>query len=138
MLEDISFSVTKSYLESLGVDTNNFSQVQDMIYLLGGNKYDIDINFGALVRCPDMPSICRIDDLYVTTRRKNAYVGTLCGEGENLDVKNQYNKESARLCNTLDYTDNYLENARQRASIKTYKQRKHKSKAVSHQATARA
>lgn len=127
MLEDTSFSVTESYLKSLGVDISDYSQVQNMIYLLGGSKYKIDINYDVFVRCPDMPSVCRKDNVYVSVRRKNAYVGTLCGEGENLDVKGLYNSESARLVNSLDYTDNYLENARIKQAVKQYRQRKHKN-----------
>ena len=127
MLEDTSFSVTESYLKSLGVNIANYSEVQDMIYLLGGSKYKIDINYDVFVRCPDMPSVCRKDNVYVSVRRKNAYVGTLCNEGENLDINNQYNLESARLVNSLDYTDNYLENARIKQAVKQYRQRKHKS-----------
>ena len=127
MLEDTSFSVTESYLKSLGVNIANYSEVQDMIYLLGGSKYKIDINYDVFVRCPDMPSVCRKDNVYVSVRRKNAYVGTLCGEGENLDINNQYNLESARLVNSLDYTDNYLENARIKQAVKQYRQRKHKN-----------
>ena len=127
MLEDTSFSVTESYLKSLGVNIANYSEVQDMIYLLGGSKYKIDINYGVFVRCPDMPSVCRKDNVYVSVRRKNAYVGTLCNEGENLDINNQYNLESARLVNSLDYTDNYLENARIKQAVKQYRQRKHKN-----------
>lgn len=127
MLEDTSFSVTESYLKSLGVDISDYSQVQNMIYLLGGIKYKIDINYDVFVRCPDMPSVCRKDNVYVSVRRKNAYVGTLCGEGENLDVKGLYNSESARLVNSLDYTDNYLENARIKQAVKQYRQRKHKN-----------
>ena len=126
MLEDTSFSVTESYLKSLGVNIANYSEVQDMIYLLGGSKYKIDINYDVFVRCPDMPSVCRKDNVYVSVRRKNAYVGTLCNEGENLDINNQYNLESARLVNSLDYTDNYLENARIKQAVKQYRQRKHK------------
>jgi len=127
MLEDTSFSVTESYLKSLGVNIANYSEVQDMIYLLGGSKYKIDINYDVFVRCPDMPSVCRKDNVYVSVRRKNAYVGTLCNEGENLDINNQYNLESARLVNSLDYTDNYLENARIKQAVKQYRQRKHKN-----------
>ena len=127
MLEDTSFSVTESYLKSLGVNIANYSEVQDMIYLLGGSKYKIDINYDVFVRCPDMPSVCRKDNVYVSVRRKNAYVGSLCDEGENLDINNQYNLESARLVNSLDYTDNYLENARIKQAVKQYRQRKHKS-----------
>ena len=126
MLEDTSFSVTESYLKSLGVNIANYSEVQDMIYLLGGSKYKIDINYDVFVRCPDMPSVCRKDNVYVSVRRKNAYVGSLCNEGENLDINNQYNLESARLVNSLDYTDNYLENARIKQAVKQYRQRKHK------------
>ena len=126
MLEDTSFSVTESYLKSLGVNIANYSEVQDMIYLLGGSKYKIDINYDVFVRCPDMPSVCRKDNVYVSVRRKNAYVGTLCGEGENLDINNQHNLESAHLVNSLDYTDNYLENARIKQAVKQYRQRKHK------------
>ena len=126
MLEDTSFSVTGSYLKSLGVNIANYSEVQDMIYLLGGSKYKIDINYDVFVRCPDMPSVCRKDNIYVSVRRKNAYVGSLCDEGENLDINNQYNLESARLVNSLDYTDNYLENARIKQAVKQYRQRKHK------------
>ena len=127
MLEDTSFSVTESYLKSLGVNIANYSEVQDMIYLLGGSKYKIDINYDVFVRCPDMPSVCRKDNVYVSVRRKNSYVGSLCEEGENLDINNQYNLESARLVNSLDYTDNYLENARIKQAVKQYRQRKHKS-----------
>ena len=127
MLEDTSLSVTESYLKSLGVNIANYSEVQDMIYLLGGSKYKIDINYDVFVRCPDMPSVCRKDNIYVSVRRKNAYVGTLCNEGENLDINNQYNLESARLVNSLDYTDNYLENARIKQAVKQYRQRKHKN-----------
>ena len=127
MLEDTSFSVTESYLKSLGVNIANYSEVQDMIYLLGGSKYKIDINYDVFVRCPDMPSVCRKDNVYVSVRRKNAYVGTLCNEGENLDINNQYNLESARLVNSLDYTDNYLENARIKQAVKQNRQRKHKN-----------
>ena len=127
MLEDTSFSVTESYLKNLGVNIANYSEVQDMIYLLGGSKYKIDINYDVFVRCPDMPSVCRKDNVYVSVRRKNAYVGTLCNEGENLDINNQYNLESARLVNSLDYTDNYLENARIKQAVKQYRQRKHKN-----------
>ena len=127
MLEDTSFSVTESYLKSLGVNIANYSEVQDMIYLLGGSKYKIDINYDVFVRCPDIPSVCRKDNVYVSVRRKNAYVGTLCNEGENLDINNQYNLESARLVNSLDYTDNYLENARIKQAVKQYRQRKHKN-----------
>ena len=127
MLEDTSFSVTESYLKSLGVNIANYSEVQDMIYLLGGSKYKIDINYDVFVRCPDMPSVCRKDNVYVSVRRKNAYVGTLCNEGENLDINYQYNLESARLVNSLDYTDNYLENARIKQAVKQYRQRKHKN-----------
>ena len=127
MLEDTSFSVTESYLKNLGVNIANYSEVQDMIYLLGGSKYKIDINYDVFVRCPDMPSVCRKDNIYVSVRRKNAYVGTLCNEGENLDINNQYNLESARLVNSLDYTDNYLENARIKQAVKQYRQRKHKN-----------
>ena len=127
MLEDTSFSVTESYLKSLGVNIANYSEVQDMIYLLGGSKYKIDINYDVFVRCPDMPSVCRKDNVYVSVRRKNAYVGSLCNEGENLDINNQYNLESARLVNSLDYTDNYLENARIKQAVKQYRQRKHKN-----------
>ena len=127
MLEDTSFSVTESYLKSLGVNIANYSEVQDMIYLLGGSKYKIDINYDVFVRCPDMPSVCRKDNVYVSVRRKNAYVGSLCDEGENLDINNQYNLESARLVNSLDYTDNYLENARIKQAVKQYRQRKHKN-----------
>lgn len=137
MLEDTSFSVSESYLKSLGVDIDNYSEVQDMIYLLGGSKYKIDINYDVNVRCPDMPSVCRKDNLYVSVRRKNAYVGTLCGEGENLDVKGLYNSESARLVNSLDYTDNYLENARIKQAVKQRTQRKHK-KNNNHQVSAKA
>ena len=126
MLEDTSFSVTESYLKSLGVNIANYSEVQDMIYLLGGSKYKIDINYDVFVRCPDMPSVCRKDNVYVSVRRKNAYVGTLCNEGENLDINNQHMLESARLVNSLDYTDNYLENARIKQAVKQYRQRKHK------------
>ena len=127
MLEDTSFSVTESYLKSLGVNIVNYSEVQDMIYLLGGSKYKIDINYDVFVRCPDMPSVCRKDNVYVSVRRKNAYVGTLCNEGENLDINNQHMLESARLVNSLDYTDNYLENARIKQAVKQYRQRKHKN-----------
>ena len=127
MLEDTSFSVTESYLKSLGVNIANYSEVQDMIYLLGGSKYKIDINYDVFVRCPDMPSVCRKDNVYVSVRRKNAYVGTLCNEGENLDINNQHMLESARLVNSLDYTDNYLENARIKQAVKQYRQRKHKN-----------
>ena len=127
MLEDTSFSVTESYLKSLGVNFANYSEVHDMIYLLGGSKYKIDINYDVFVRCPDMPSVCRKDNVYVSVRRKNAYVGTLCNESENLDINNQYNLESARLVNSLDYTDNYLENARIKQAVKQYRQRKHKN-----------
>ena len=127
MLEDTSFSVTESYLKSLGVNIANYSEVQDMIYLLGGSKYKIDINYDVFVRCPDMPSVCRKDNVYVSVRRKNAYVGSLCNEGENLDINNQHMLESARLVNSLDYTDNYLENARIKQAVKQYRQRKHKS-----------
>ena len=127
MLEDTSFSVTESYLKSLGVNIANYSEVQDMIYLLGGSKYKIDINYDVFVRCPDMPSVCRRDNIYVSVRRKNAYVGSLCNEGENLDINNQYKLESARLVNSLDYTDNYLENARIKQAVKQYRQRKHKN-----------
>lgn len=127
MLEDTSFSVTESYLKILGINIANYSEVQDMIYLLGGSKYKIDINYDVFVRCPDMPSVCRKDNVYVSVRRKNAYVGTLCNEGENLDINNQYNLESARLVNSLDYTDNYLENARIKQAVKQYRQRKHKN-----------
>ena len=136
MLEDTSFSVTESYLKSLGVNIANYSEVQDMIYLLGGSKYKIDINYDVNVRCPDMPSICRKDNLYVSVRRKNAYVGTLCNEGENLDINNQYMLESARLVNSLDYTDNYLENARIKQAVKQYRQRKHKG--LNNQVSAKA
>lgn len=136
MLEDTSFSVTESYLKSLGVNIANYSEVQDMIYLLGGSKYKIDINYDVFVRCPDMPSICRKDNVYVSVRRKNAYVGTLCGEGENLDINNQHMLESARLVNSLDYTDNYLENARIKQAVKQYRQRKHKS--LNNQVSAKA
>lgn len=127
MLEDTSFSVTESYLKSLGVNIANYSEVQDMIYLLGGSKYKIDINYDVFVRCPDMPSVCRKDNVYVSVRRKNAYVGSLCNEGENLDINNQHMLESARLVNSLDYTDNYLENARIKQAVKQYRQRKHKN-----------
>ena len=126
MLEDTSFSVTESYLKSLGVNIANYSEVQDMIYLLGGSKYKLDINYDVFVRCPDMPSVCRKDNVYVSVRRKNAYVGSLCNEGENLDINNQHMLESARLVNSLDYTDNYLENARIKQAVKQYRQRKHK------------
>ena len=137
MLEDTSFSVTESYLKSLGVNIDNYSEVQDMIYLLGGSKYKIDINYDVFVRCPDMPSVCRKDNVYVSVRRKNAYVGTLCNEGENLDINNQYNLESARLVNSLDYTDNYLENARIKQAVKQYRQRKHKNHKNNNQVTAK-
>lgn len=136
MLEDTSFSVTESYLKSLGVNIANYSEVQDMIYLLGGSKYKIDINYDVFVRCPDMPSVCRKDNVYVSVRRKNAYVGSLCNEGENLDINNQYNLESARLVNSLDYTDNYLENARIKQAVKQYRQRKHKG--LNNQVSAKA
>ena len=138
MLEDTSFSVTESYLKSLGVNIANYSEVQDMIYLLGGSKYKIDINYDVFVRCPDMPSVCRKDNVYVSVRRKNAYVGTLCNEGENLDINNQYNLESARLVNSLDYTDNYLENARIKQAVKQYRQRKHKGHNLNNQVSAKA
>lgn len=136
MLEDTSFSVTESYLKSLGVNIANYSEVQDMIYLLGGSKYKIDINYDVFVRCPDMPSVCRKDNVYVSVRRKKAYVGSLCNEGENLDINNQYNLESARLVNSLDYTDNYLENARIKQAVKQYRQRKHKG--LNNQVSAKA
>ena len=136
MLEDTSFSVTESYLKSLGVNIANYSEVQDMIYLLGGSKYKVDINYDVFVRCPDMPSVCRKDNVYVSVRRKNAYVGTLCDEGENLDINNQYKLESARLVNSLDYTDNYLENARIKQAVKQYRQRKHKG--LNNQVSAKA
>ncbi|UNY40400.1 hypothetical protein KLEP7_gp132 [Pseudaeromonas phage vB_PpeM_ KLEP7] len=138
MLEDTSFSVTESYLKSLGVNIANYSEVQDMIYLLGGSKYKIDINYDVFVRCPDMPSVCRKDNVYVSVRRKNAYVGSLCDEGENLDINNQHNLESARLVNSLDYTDNYLENARIKQAVKQYRQRKHKSHSLNNQVSAKA
>jgi hypothetical protein len=138
MLEDTSFSVSESYLKSLGVNIDNYSEVQDMIYLLGGSKYKIDINYDVNVRCPDMPSVCRKDNLYVSVRRKNAYVGTLCGEGENLDVKGLYNSESARLVNSLDYTDNYLENARIKQAVKQRTQRKHLNHKNNRQVSAKA
>ena len=137
MLEDTSFSVTESYLKSLGVNIANYSEVQDMIYLLGGSKYKIDINYDVFVRCPDMPSVCRKDNVYVSVRRKNAYVGTLCGEGENLDINNQHMLESARLVNSLDYTDNYLENARIKQAVKQYRQRKHKGHKNNNQVSAK-
>ena len=137
MLEDTSFSVTESYLKSLGVNIANYSEVQDMIYLLGGSKYKIDINYDVFVRCPDMPSVCRKDNVYVSVRRKNAYVGTLCGEGENLDINNQHNLESAHLVNSLDYTDNYLENARIKQAVKQYRQRKHKGHNLNNQVSAK-
>ena len=137
MLEDTSFSVTESYLKSLGVNIANYSEVQDMIYLLGGSKYKIDINYDVFVRCPDMPSVCRKDNVYVSVRRKNAYVGSLCNEGENLDINNQHRLESARLVNSLDYTDNYLENARIKQAVKQYRQRKHKSHKNDNQVSAK-
>ena len=137
MLEDTSFSVTESYLKSLGVNIANYSEVQDMIYLLGGSKYKIDINYDVFVRCPDMPSVCRKDNVYVSVRRKNAYVGTLCDEGENLDINNQHMLESARLVNSLDYTDNYLENARIKQAVKQYRQRKHKNHKNNNQVSAK-
>ena len=137
MLEDTSFSVTESYLKSLGVNIANYSEVQDMIYLLGGSKYKIDINYDVFVRCPDMPSVCRKDNVYVSVRRKNAYVGSLCEEGENLDINNQYNLESARLVNSLDYTDNYLENARIKQAVKQYRQHKHKGHKNNNQVSAK-
>lgn len=137
MLEDTSFSVTESYLKSLGVNIANYSEVQDMIYLLGGSKYKININYDVFVRCPDMPSVCRKDNVYVSVRRKNAYVGTLCNEGENLDINNQHMLESARLVNSLDYTDNYLENARIKQAVKQYRQRKHKNHKNNNQVSAK-
>ena len=136
MLEDTSFSVTESYLKSLGVNIANYSEVQDMIYLLGGSKYKIDINYDVNVRCPDMPSVCRKDNLYVSVRRKNAFVGTLCNEGENLDINGQHQSSSAVLVNSLDYTDNYLENARIKQAVKQYRQRKHKG--LNNQVSAKA
>ena len=136
MLEDTSFSVTESYLKSLGVNIANYPEVQDMIYLLGGSKYKIDINYDVFVRCPDMPSVCRKDNLYVSVRRKNAFVGTLCNEGENLDINGQHQNSSAVLVNSLDYTDNYLENARIKQAVKQYRQRKHKG--LNNQVSAKA
>ena len=75
MLEDTSFSVTESYLKSLGVNIANYSEVQDMIYLLGGSKYKIDINYDVFVRCPDMPSVCRKDNVYVSAAFKGMRAG---------------------------------------------------------------
>lgn len=119
--EDVSFTITKSYLQSLGVDLEDSSQVQAAIYVCGGLPYDYTITPDVYVRCKDKPYMTRKETIYVARRRQGAYVGNLCGEGENLDVNSiNPSNPTLMLCTNMDYSDNYVDNREAKLLMKKY------------------
>lgn len=129
-------SVTQSYLEQFGVNMADWSQVQSAVYLLGGNPYNLEINKDALVRIKDCPYMCHKDDLFTTTFRNDRRLN-IQKEHEVLDVSlEQIPIEQRIMCNSLEYTENYQENARMKqqtqAWIATVTQPKNKPKTRRH------
>lgn len=121
MREDTNMTITQSFLVSIGVDILDSRQVQAAIYACGGSPYDYSIIPDANVRCKDKPYMCRKDTLYVAKRRRNPTVGNICGEGENVDVSaDLLNQEYLKLCNSLDYTENYSENRQAKLLMQRY------------------
>lgn len=113
-------SVTKSYLEHFGVNMSDWNQVQSAIYLLGGHPYNIEINKDALVRIQDCPYMCHKDDLFTTTLRGNRLFN-IQKEYEILDVsQKQIPSEQQLMCNSLEYTENYQENARMKQQTQAW------------------
>ena len=85
--EDTQFSVTESYLKSIGVDTSSKSNIRQALYLMGGDYNNISVNYNTLVRVADRPYMVFEDTLYVVKRRDNSLIKNFCKSGQTLNVK---------------------------------------------------
>ena len=82
--EDTQFSVTESYLKSIGVDTSSKSNIRQALYLMGGDYNNISVNHNTYVRVADRPYMVFEDTLYVVKRRDNSLIKNFCKSGQTL------------------------------------------------------
>ena len=121
MFTNTTLSITEDYLVNLGVDVSNWDNIKATIYMLGGHPHNIEINSDAYVRVKNKPNYCRKTTLYTTTLRRKRIVN-LQGENEILDVDFEHLPETDTvvLCNSLDYSENYQENAKMKQQTKAW------------------
>jgi len=129
--EDTQFSVTESYLKSIGVDTQSKSNIRQALYLMGGDYNHISVTSNALVRVADRPYIVFEDTLYVAKRRENSLIKNFCKSGQTLNIKlaDVPTHKEIKLVTDLPYQENYAEASKLKAQVKEYMiKHKHKGK----------
>ena len=120
--EDTQFSVTESYLKSIGVDTSSKSNIRQALYLMGGDYNNISVSHNAYVRVADRPYMVFEDTLYVAKRRDNSLIKNFCKSGQTLNVKlaDVPAHKEIKFVTDLPYQENYAEASKLKAQVKEY------------------